>query len=89
MNQLITHDEAAGFLKNPPSMIPHPDFAKIRALLIHITQVLKQLDCPQSLIYGWAGLAMDLTMYALIELSQFTFPPNPGEVPLYPNFALP
>ena len=89
MNQLITYDEVAGFLKNPPSMIPCLDFAKIRALQIHITQVLKQLDCPQSLIYGWAGLAMDLTMYALLKLSQFTFPPNPGEVPLYPNFALP
>ncbi len=28
-------------------------------------------------------------MYALIKLSPFTAPPNPGDVPIYPNFALP
>jgi hypothetical protein len=51
INQLITYDEAEGFLKNPPSVISHPNFAKIQALHKHITQALKQLDCPQSLIY--------------------------------------
>jgi hypothetical protein len=51
MNQLITYDEVAGFLKNPPSVIPCPDFAKIQALRKHNTEALKQLDCPQSLIY--------------------------------------
>ena len=69
MNQLVTYDEVAGFLKNHPTMLPRPDFAKIRALRKHIRQALKQLDCPQSLIYGWAGLAMDPTMYALIEIN--------------------
>jgi hypothetical protein len=75
MNQLIPYDEAAGFLKNPPSVIPRPNFAKIWALQKHITHALKQLDCPQSLIYGWAGLVMDPTIYALIQLSPFTAPP--------------
>jgi hypothetical protein len=51
MNQLITFDEAAGFLRNPPSLALRPDFPKIHALCIHalckhLTQVLKQLDCP-------------------------------------------
>jgi hypothetical protein len=32
---------------------------------------------------------MDPTMYPLIELSLFTAPPGPGNVPLYPNFASP
>jgi hypothetical protein len=89
MNQLITVDEVAGFLKNSTSVIPRPDFAKIRALWKHITQAPKQLDCPQSLIYGWAVLAMDPTMYKLIKLSPFIAPPNPGNVPLYPNFTSP
>jgi hypothetical protein len=44
MNQLITYNEAAGFLKNPPAMLLRPNFAKIRALRKHITQMLKQLD---------------------------------------------
>jgi hypothetical protein len=89
MKQLITFDEAAGFLKNPPSVAPRPDFTKIWALWKHITQALKQLDCPQSLIYEWAGLAMDPTMYALIELSPFIAPPDPGKVPIYPAFPTP
>jgi hypothetical protein len=63
MNQLISYNDEAAVLENPPSMMPHPDFAKIRALRKHITQALKMLECPQSLIYGWVGLAMDPTMY--------------------------
>jgi hypothetical protein len=81
MNQLITYDEEAGFLKNPPTMLPRPDFSKSRALCKHITHALKQLDGPQSLIYGWAGLAMDPTMYSLIETNMFVQPPKPGDSP--------
>jgi hypothetical protein len=75
MNQLITIDEEVGFLKNPPSVMPCPDFTKIRAIQTHITKALKQLDCPQSLIHGWSGLAMDPTMYVLIILSPFVTSP--------------
>ncbi len=89
MNQLITYDEVARFSKNPPSVIPRPNFAKIWALQKHITQALKRLDCPQCLIYGWTGLAMDPTINALVDLSPFAAPPDPGDVPMYPNFALP
>jgi hypothetical protein len=89
MNQLISYDEAAGVLKNPPTMLPRPNFAKIRALQKHITQALKQLDCPQSLIYGWAGLAMDPTMNSLIETQQFVQPPNPGASPPLAQFTTP
>jgi hypothetical protein len=89
MNQLISYDEAAGVLKNPPTMLPRPNFAKIRALHKHITQALKQLDCPQSLIYGWAGLAMDPTMNSLIETQQFVQPPNPGASPPLAQFTTP
>jgi hypothetical protein len=67
--------------------MPCPDFLKIRVIQTHITKALKQLDCPQSLIHGWSGLAMDPMIYALIELSLFVAPPDPGNVPVYPNFA--
>jgi hypothetical protein len=66
MNRLISYEEAAGFLKNPPLLAPQPNFAKIQALRIHMSQALKQLDCLQSLIHGWLGLAMDPQMYALL-----------------------
>jgi hypothetical protein len=80
MNQFITFDEAARFLKNPPPVMPRPDFTKIKAIQAHITKALKQLDCPQCHIHGWLGLAMDLMMYVLIELSPFIAPPDPGNV---------
>jgi hypothetical protein len=87
MNQLITYKEAAGFLKNPPLLAPRPDLTNIRTLRKHITQALKQLDCPQSLIYGWVGLAMDPRMYLLVELTPFEAPPDLGDVPNYPQFT--
>jgi hypothetical protein len=70
-------------------MLPQSNFAKIRALRKHVTQALKQLDCPQSLIYGWAGLAMDPTMYALIKNQQFIMPPDSGASPPFLQFTTP
>jgi hypothetical protein len=78
-----------GFLKNPPSLAPRPNFTKIWALHKHITQVLKQLDCPQSLIYRWVVLAMDPAMFLLIELTPFAAPPYLGDMPNYLWFATP
>jgi hypothetical protein len=52
-------------------------------------QALKQLDCPQSLIYGWAGSAMHPTMYSLIKTHQFVQPLNPGASPPYAQFTTP
>jgi hypothetical protein len=89
MNQLISYNEVVGVLKNPLMMLPRPNFVKIRALCKHITQALKQLDCPQSLIYGWAGFAMDPTMYSLIKTQQFIQPPDPGASPPFMQFTTP
>jgi hypothetical protein len=89
MDSLITYKEAAEFLKNPPTMLPRPDFAKLRALRKHMTQALKQLVCPQSQIHGWTGLVMDPGLYALIEPIAFTVLLNPGALPVYQNFAPP
>jgi hypothetical protein len=47
----------------------------------HMIKVLKQLSCPQSAIYGWAGLIMHPTMYVLIEIVPFQVPNNPGDLP--------
>jgi len=89
MDQLITFGEAAGFLKNPPTLAPCPDFAKIQALRKHINTALIQLMCPQSQIQGWAGLAMEPNMYALLEAVPFAIPINPGNTPIYTQFTTP
>jgi hypothetical protein len=52
MGAVIDYDEAAGFLKNPPSLELRPNFTNICALQKHIMQALAQLSCPQSNIHG-------------------------------------
>jgi hypothetical protein len=48
-----------------------------------------QLVCLQSQILGWAGLAMELNMYLLLEAVPFAIPINPGDTPVYTQFATP
>ena len=68
MNQLITYDEAVGVLRTPAfPKLARPDFTSIRALRKHFHSALAKLECPQSSVYGWTGVAMDPVMYALIE----------------------
>jgi hypothetical protein len=89
MDSLITYKEAAEFLKNPPTMLPWPDFSKLRALRKHMTQALKQLVCPKSQIHGWTGLVMDPGLYALIKPVPFAVPVNPRATMVYQNFSPP
>jgi hypothetical protein len=87
MDAVIDYDEAAGFLKNPPSLEPRPNFVNLRALQKHIVQGLAQLSCPQSDIHGWSGLAMDPAAYQLLEGTAFTIPPDPGPTVTFPGGA--
>jgi hypothetical protein len=87
MDVVITYDEAAGFLKNPPSLEPCPNFTNIRALRKHIVQGLAQVSCPQSAIHGWSGLAMDPAAYLLLKGLAFTIPPDPGPTVVFPRGA--
>lgn len=84
MNQLISYDEAMGILLMPSfQMITHPDFTIVRALCKYINLALAKLERPQSLIYGWTGMAMDPTMYSLIKTNPFVAPPDPGPTTVY------
>jgi hypothetical protein len=44
---------------------------------------IAKLECPQSLVYGWTGVAMDPVMYGLIELNPFVLPVDTGTTPTY------
>ena len=89
MDQLITINKAAEFLKNPPSVSPQPDFAKVQELWKHIIKALKQLDCPHSLVHGWTSLlmVMDPALYILLKPNLFVLPVSPGGTAIYPQFA--
>jgi hypothetical protein len=87
MDAAINYYEAAGFLKNPPSLEPRPNFTNICALQKHIVQALAQLSCPQSDIHGWSGLAMDPATYLLLKGGAFTIPPDPSPTAIFPGEA--
>jgi hypothetical protein len=89
MDAIITFEEVMEFLKKNPSFALHPDFNRLRALRQHIVTALKQLTCPQSLIHGWSGLAIDPGVYTLLEPRAFAEPPNPGATAIYPQFLPP
>jgi hypothetical protein len=87
MDHTITFDEVRRFLKNPPTLSPHPDFVKIRALRKQMVRALKQLTCPQSVIHGWSGLILAPMVYPLLEPNPFQDPTDPGAVTVYTQFA--
>ena len=89
MDSLITFDEGAEFLKNPPSLSPRPDFSKLWALRKLMVKALKQLVCPQSAVHGWSGMVLSPLVYALLEPTPFAVPGNPGPVAVYTQFATP
>jgi hypothetical protein len=70
-------------------MHPRPDFAKLHTLCLHLVKALKLIECPQSSIHGWLGLAMASAMYALLEPNAFVMPADPGLAPIYTSFAMP
>jgi hypothetical protein len=88
MDHLIKYKEVAEFLKNPPTFLPSPDFAKLRAMQKHMVKALKQLVCPQSKIHGWSGLVFLPMVHALLELNPFVAPADPGAVVVHAQFAL-
>ena len=55
----------------------------VRALRKHLHEALAKIECPQSRVYGWTGLVMDPTMYAMIENIPFTIPADPGPTTTY------
>jgi hypothetical protein len=89
MDAIINFEEVADFLKNPPSLEPHPNFAKIRALRKHIVTALAQLQCPQDAVHCWSGLAVDPAAYQLLTGNVFLIPIDPGPTAVYPAWAAP
>ncbi len=76
------------FLKNTPTILPCPNFTKLRDLQKHMACALKQLVCPQSGIHGWSGLILLPMVYALLKSTPFLAPVYMGNMVVCPQFAL-
>ncbi len=83
MDTIITYDEVAALVANPPSIEPRPNFTNLRNLRHYIQHALQRLSCTQSNILGWAGLIMARPMYSLLGMSPFRLPIDPGPSAIY------
>lgn len=83
MDIVISIDDAAGFLINPPNMASRPNFFKVRALRLHIAKGLRQINHPTRPAHGWSGLAIEPALYALVDSTPWVMPTDPGPIALY------
>ena len=83
MDYVISYDEIAALVANPPSLAPRPNFTNLRNLRRHIQRALMRVSCPQSNILGWAGLIMSRAMYGLLTTTPFRLPTDPGPLAVY------
>ena len=80
MDDIITYDNVKGKLTNPPSLEPRPNYQNIQELVNFLIKGLKHIQCPQSGIFGWAGVVMDPTVYLLGERNPFQIPVTPASL---------
>ena len=83
MDIVISIDDAAGFLINPPNMASRPSFYKVRALRLHIAKGLRQIHHPDRPAHGWSGLATEPALYALVDSKPWAMPVDPGPIAVY------
>ena len=83
MDTIISYNEVAALIVNPPTIVPHPNFTNLRNLRCHIQRTLMRVSCPQSNILGWAGLTMSRAMYGLLTTSLFHITMDPGPLAVY------
>jgi hypothetical protein len=86
MDTVIAFDDVA---EDPPTVLPRPSFASLRALSQHMIRALKLFKCSQSTTQGWSGLVMSPTVYSLLEPTAFKVPIDPGPSATYTPFAPP
>ena len=88
MDDIIPYDDIAEMLKSPPTLAPRPNFFRLRAFRRHIVDVMKKIPHPGYPQHGWAGMVLQPAIFAPINATPFSPPPNPGLIAIYPQFAL-
>ena len=83
MDTIISYDEIAALVANPPSLASRPNFINLHNLRRHIQRALMRVSCPQSNILGWAGLIMSREMYGLLTTIPFRLQLDPGLLAIY------
>jgi hypothetical protein len=83
MDTIISYNEVAALVANPPTIAPHPNFTNVRNLRRHILCALMHVSCPQSNILGWAGLIMSRAMHGLLTTSPFCISTDQGLLAIY------
>ena len=83
MDTIITYNEVAALVANPPLIALRPNFTNLRNLWCHIQHAIQRINCPQSNILGWAGLILSRVMYSLLTMSPFRLSTDTGPLAVY------
>jgi hypothetical protein len=79
----IIFNEVTLLLRCIPTLKPCPNFERIRVLHQHFERALQCLPCPQSTLHRWKGLMMARELYALLTITLFRRPTDPGANAVY------
>ena len=52
MDVIVPFEDIVACIRNPPSVLPHPAFATLRALHLPLIKALKLFECPQTVMHG-------------------------------------
>jgi hypothetical protein len=83
MDVTISFDEVTMLLGCILTLELRLNVERIKVLCRHFEQALQCLPCPQSTLHGWEGLVMARQLYALLLLTPFRHPTDPGANAVY------
>ena len=83
MDYVISYNEIAALVANPPSLAPRTNFRNLHNLRCHTQCALMRVSFPQSNILRWARLIMSRAMYGLLTTTPFWLPTDPEPLAIY------
>jgi hypothetical protein len=87
MDEYISYEVVITMLEGQPSLLPRPNFMRLREWTKHNANILAQIPHPDYPQHGWKGMIVQPPLFALINNKPFLPPTDPGRVAVYQNFA--
>jgi len=88
MDEVISYEDIIKMLEGQPSLLPRPNCMRLRAWSKHNADILAQIPHPGYPQHGWKGMVIQPALFALINTKIFVPPSDPGNIAIYPQFAL-
>ena len=83
MDYIVSIKDAKKSFTNFPNTRGYPTFVKIRAIRHCFETGLRLIRHPDKKVMGWAGLATNPALYALIDPKPWVMPVDPGAIAVF------